>query len=77
MTCAAQKPGRRVPTLDEVRGGPPTLDIPAACGLIGISRSYGFELAKRGEFPCRVIKVGSRWRVLRAALLALLDGANE
>src|SRR5689334_15456006 len=49
----------RTTTLDEVRLGPPMIGVAAASALIGISRSYGFELARRGEFPCRVVKVGS------------------
>jgi predicted DNA-binding transcriptional regulator AlpA len=62
-------------TLDDLRNGPPTIDIPTASEALGISRSYGFELAKRGEFPCRVITVGNRLRVVTASLLALLDVA--
>lgn len=60
-------------TLDDIRSWPPTVDIPTASKPLGISRSYGFELAKRGEFPCRVITVGNRLRVVTASLLALLD----
>jgi hypothetical protein len=60
--------------LDAVRLTP-TTDIPVAARLIGISRSYAFELAKRGEFPCRVIKVGNRYRVVTASLVALLEDA--
>ena len=52
-----------IPTLDDVRTGPPTLDVATAGRLLGISRSYAFELARRGEFPCRLLKVGSRYRV--------------
>lgn len=65
---------RTTVTLDEVRLGPPMIGVAAASALIGISRSYGFELARRGEFPCRVVKVGSRYRVPKSALLALLEG---
>jgi excisionase family DNA binding protein len=72
VTRAAQKPGRKVPSIDEVRNGPPTVDVPPAAALIGISKSYAYELLQRGEFPCRVIRVGSRWRVPKTALLELL-----
>lgn len=60
---------------DDIRVGPPTLDVATAGRLLGISRSYAFELAKRGEFPCRLLKVGTRWRVPRSALLELLEGS--
>jgi hypothetical protein len=65
---------RPVTALDEVRDAP-TTDIPVAARLIGISRSYAYELCGRGEFPCRVIKVGNRYRVVTASLVALLEDA--
>jgi hypothetical protein len=52
----------------------PTTDVRTACRHIGISGSYGYELVKRGEFPCRVIKAGNRFRVVTASLLELLAG---
>lgn len=65
---------RRLASLDEIRSGPPTVDVPTAARLLGISRSHAFELVKRGEFPCRVLQVGRRNRVPTSALLALLEG---
>jgi predicted DNA-binding transcriptional regulator AlpA len=62
-------------TLDDLRKGPPTVDIPTAAKALGISRSYGFELAKRGEFPAKVIPVGRHLRVVTASLLELLEAA--
>jgi predicted DNA-binding transcriptional regulator AlpA len=61
-----------LPTLDEIRNWPPTVDVPPVCEAIGISKSHGYNLAARGEFPCRVIKVGGRYKVVTASLLALL-----
>jgi excisionase family DNA binding protein len=72
VTRAATSPHRRIPTLEELREGPPTVDVATSCALIGVSRSYGYELLERGEFPCRAIRVGSRWRVPKTALLELL-----
>ena len=60
-------------SLDEIRTGPPTVTVGTAAGCIGISKSYAYELIHRGDFPCRVIKVGTRYRVPRTALVALLD----
>lgn len=65
------------PTLDEIRGWPATVDIPTAAPAVGVSKSYGYELAKRGEFPARVIKVGSRLRVVTSSLIPLLDGGAD
>lgn len=61
-----------VPTLDEVRCWPATVDVPRACRPFGISRSFGYELVARDEFPARVIKVGGRMRVVTASIVAAL-----
>ncbi|MFB9924427.1 helix-turn-helix transcriptional regulator [Amycolatopsis halotolerans] len=50
----------------------PTMDLPDACVAFGISRSYGYELAKRGEFPARVIKLGTRYRVVTSSVREVL-----
>lgn len=59
-------------TLDDIRAWPATVSIPRACTAFGVSRSYGYELASRGEFPARTIKVGGRYRVVTASILANL-----
>ncbi|WP_432195914.1 hypothetical protein [Streptomyces sp. bgisy027] len=54
------------------------LELPAAVDLetgnraLGLGRSKGYELAKRGQYPCRVLRLGSAYRVVTADLLALL-----
>lgn len=63
-------------SLAEIRGWPPVVDLPTAGRALGVSRSYSFELAKRGEFSCRVIKIGSRYRVPTSAIVALLEGVD-
>jgi predicted DNA-binding transcriptional regulator AlpA len=68
--CGVNKPSR---TLAEIAVGPPTLDVPTACQHIGISTSHGYNLIGRGEFPCRVLMVGTRRRVVTASLVALLS----
>lgn len=64
-------------TLRDMQEWPPTVGIPDAARALGISRSYGFELAKLGQFPARTITVGSRRRVITASLVELLDAAAE
>jgi excisionase family DNA binding protein len=64
-------------TLGELRAGPPTVDIGMACQALGISRSHGYDLIAEGEFPAKVIKVGSRRRVITASLVQLLEGDDE
>jgi predicted DNA-binding transcriptional regulator AlpA len=62
------------PTLDEVRGWPATVSVPTACSALGVSRSCGYDAARRGQFPVRVIRVGGRYRVVTASLLEVLGG---
>jgi hypothetical protein len=43
-----------------------------AAGVVGIERTSAYGLARRGEFPVPVIRVGRQLRVSVAALLDLL-----
>lgn len=47
-------------------------DISTAARVYGISRSFAYELAARGELPFPVVRVGRRYVVPVASLLALL-----
>jgi hypothetical protein len=47
----------------------PTLPLwPDACEPFGLGRSAGYELAARGAFPCKVLRVGRKYRVVTADL---------
>lgn len=59
-------------TRDELLGLPVTVDIGTAARALGLGRSTGYELARRGAFPCRVIRIGSSYRVPTAELLRVL-----
>ncbi|MEV6318032.1 hypothetical protein [Streptomyces sp. NPDC051776] len=54
------------------------LELPAAVDLetgnraLGLGRSKGYELAKRDQYPCKVLRLGNAYRVVTADLLALL-----
>ncbi|MCZ7431713.1 hypothetical protein ACFSUJ_14500 [Streptomyces lusitanus] len=54
------------------------LELPAAVDLetgnraLGLGRSKGYELAKRGQYPCKVLRLGNAYRVVTADLLVLL-----
>ena len=59
------------PTLDELRSGPPTLSIEQAARYLGVSRAYGYSMAREGRLP--TIKLGERrMRVPALALLKML-----
>jgi predicted DNA-binding transcriptional regulator AlpA len=59
-------------TLAELMAMPVMVDIGTASRALGLGRSTGYELARRGEFPCRVLHVGSSYRVPTAELLRIL-----
>lgn len=59
-------------TLAELLALPLIVDITTAARALGLRRSTGYELARRGEFPCRVRHVGSSYRVPTAELLRVL-----
>jgi excisionase family DNA binding protein len=49
------------------------VDLLTAAKLLGIGRTTAYELARRDQFPCRLLRVGTRYRVVTADLLKLLD----
>ncbi len=65
------------PTLDDIRSWPATVDLATGGRPFGISRSYAYELAKRGEFPAKVIQVGGKARVVTASILAILSAESR
>jgi len=50
----------------------PTIEMPLANEALGISRAHGYALAKRGEYPVRLLRLGSSYRVVTSELWALL-----
>ena len=54
----------------------PTVDLPIANSALGISRAHGYALAKRGEYPVKVLKLGCSYRVITADLLNVLGIAS-
>lgn len=63
-------------TDDELADLPVAFGLPKACKAFGIGLTLGYELAKKGEFPCRVLKAGNAYRVTKADLLRVL-GVDE
>ena len=48
-----------------------------AAQVLGIDRTKAYELARHGQFPCLVIRVGDLYRVSTADLLRLLGTSAE
>ncbi len=59
-------------TRAEMLALPVTVDVPTAARALGLGRSTAYELARRGEFPCRVLRVGRSYRVPTAGLMQVL-----
>lgn len=64
---------RAAPTLDDIRAWPATVDIPTAARAFGVSRSHAYDLIAQEAFPCRVIRVGGRYRAVTASIVKALS----
>lgn len=62
---------------DELLALPTVVDLMTAGRAWGVSRSQAYELARRGDFPCPVQRIGSRYRVVTEHLLASLGLTGE
>ena len=51
---------------------PVSVDLATAGRAFGLGRTKAFELAKQNQFPCRVLKVGEKYRVPRSAIFETL-----
>ena len=49
-----------------------TTDVATAGAILGIGRSKAYELAKTGEFPVAIMRIGRRYLVPTSAILGLL-----
>jgi excisionase family DNA binding protein len=63
-------------TVKDTGAKPLTVDVPTAALMLGISRGYAFELARRGELP-GAIRLGGRVVVSRSKLEAAIDGESK
>lgn len=62
-------------TSAELLALPPTVDLRTAARALGIGRNVAYELAARGEFPVRLLRLGVQYRIPTAELLRLLGVA--
>ena len=59
-------------SLQELRALPAVVDLSTAARAFGLGRTRAYELAARGTFPCRVLRIGGTYRVPTADLLTVL-----
>ncbi|MFG2014691.1 DNA-binding protein [Actinomadura geliboluensis] len=57
---------------DELLALPTTVSVETAARAIRLGRTRAYELARRGQFPCKVIRIGTSYRVVTADLRRLL-----
>ncbi len=57
-------------SVEELQALPVVVDLETAGRCFGIGRTRAHELARAGEFPVPVLRVGQKYRVTRAAILA-------
>jgi hypothetical protein len=55
---------------------PVSVNLETAGRAFGMGRTKSHELARSGDFPCQVLRVGPKYRVPRSAILAAL-GIND
>ena len=75
MTDAAKEGLTRA----ELLALPAVVDVTTAARALRLGRSTAYELARRDEFPCRVLRIGSSYRIPTAELLRVLgiDPASD
>ena len=59
-------------TREELLALPAAVDLDTGNRALRLGRSKGYELAKRGQYPCKVLRLGKAYRVVTADLLNLL-----
>ena len=59
-------------SLGELAALPAIVDLMTAARALAIGRTKAYDLARRGKFPCRVIKIEGSYRVPTAELQRVL-----
>ncbi|GGW95566.1 integrase [Streptomyces chryseus] len=64
--------GPQALTRAEILALPAAIDLDTANRALAIGRSTGYALAKRDQYPCRVLRLGNAYRVITTDLLRIL-----
>ncbi|MGX5653651.1 hypothetical protein ACWKWC_02645 [Geodermatophilus nigrescens] len=59
-------------TSTELLALPTTVDLVTAARALSIGRTLAYQLARAGNFPVPVLRLGARYRVVTSGLLAVL-----
>ncbi|WP_052745518.1 helix-turn-helix domain-containing protein [Allosalinactinospora lopnorensis] len=60
-------------TITELYALPAAVDLMTAAQALNMGRTTAYELAKNGQFPCKLIRYGDTYRVPAAEILRLLN----
>ncbi|MFE2944687.1 hypothetical protein ACFXKG_37465 [Streptomyces sp. NPDC059255] len=72
MTASGSSREARGLTGDDLLALPAVIDLDTSNRALMIGRSTGYGLAKQGEYPVKVLRLGNAYRVVTADLLKLL-----
>lgn len=64
-------------THEELAALPTTTTIETAARALGLGRTRAYQLAREDLFPCKVIRIGTTYRVATADLRRLLTVTKE
>ncbi|MDQ1250333.1 MAG: hypothetical protein QG597_4712 [Actinomycetota bacterium] len=64
-------------TVQEVLALPVTVDLMTTARALGISKTVAYHLARTGQYPVPLYRVGARYRCLRSTLLVHLGIADN
>ena len=64
-------------TAGELRALPATVDLVTGGRAFGLGRTTAYELARNGQFPCKLLRTGRTYRVITADLLRVLEISPE
>ncbi len=59
-------------TREELLALPAAVALETANRVVSLGRTTGYDLAKRGRYPCTVLRLGNAYRVVTADLLKVL-----
>lgn len=62
---------------EELRALPVAVDVVTAGRALGLSRTTAYAMAKRGEFPVPLLRLGAQYKAKRADLMSLLGVAER
>ncbi len=57
---------------EELAALPTTTTVETAARALGLGRTRAYQLARENRFPCKVIRIGTTYRVVTAVLHRLL-----